>query len=109
MNEQGVAQTAALPKPNEIMTKSFRRGLDAVVRADPQGVEDALAKAEEQFFDIEMAPPDVAAEAPFVGLPPPVKILRGPIVDAEGVTAGIARVDERWRLDVILALEDYTE
>ena len=72
-------------------------------------MEEAAAEAEEAIFEVEPATFDPAVEAEFVGLTPPAKILRRSIRDAEDVLVAIGRVDERWRLDAILALEDYID
>jgi hypothetical protein len=50
---------------------------------------------------------DPAVETQFVGLAPPKKILRGSMEDVAGLLAALERVDQRWRLDAVLALQDY--
>lgn len=109
VDEHGVAHTVAVPEPKGLMTKSFRSSLDAVVRTDFTGVEDALTTAEEELFETEPAAVDPSVEARFEGQAPPRKILRGSFRHVPDVLLAIERVDHRWRLDAILALEDYIE
>lgn len=109
IDEHGVAHTVAVPMPGQLMTKSFRFSLDGLLQTDQSAVEDAIAKAEETLFEAQPAAFEPTIEAQFVGLPPPMKVLRGSIRDAADVLAAIGRVDERWRLDAIPALEDYID
>jgi hypothetical protein len=109
LDELGVAHTIALPKPKVLMTKSFRGSLGAIVRSDPHAVEAALERAEEQLFATGPIAADPAVEEQFVGLGPPRKILRGSMDDAAGLLAVLERLDHRWRLDAILALQDYID
>lgn len=105
----GVAHTVALPRPKQLMTKSFRVSLEVLVQSDPDAVQAALEIAEEQVFEVEPAAAAPEVEARFVGLPPPRKILRGSVEDVSGLVAALDRVDQRWRLDAILALHDYID
>ena len=107
VDDDGVAHTVALPKPKQLMTKSFRGSLQRVVQSDPEAVEVALETAEEQMFEVKPAAAVPTVEAGFVGLPPPRKILRGSLEDVADLLAALERVDPRWKLDAILALQDY--
>ena len=107
VDDDGVAHTVALPKPKQLMTKSFRGSLEPVVQSDPESVEAALETAEEQMFEVKPAAAVPAVEARFEGLPPPRKILRGSVEDVADLLATLERVDPRWKLDAILALQDY--
>ena len=109
VDEHGIARTVALPKPKMLMTKSFRGSLEAVVRSDPEAAEVALETAEEQLIETGLMAADPAVEAQFVGLLPPKKILRGSMEDLAALLAALERVDQRWRLDAILALQDYID
>ncbi len=109
VDEHGVAHTVALPKSKVLMTKSFRGSLEALLRSDPDTVGAALETAEEQMFAAGPMAAEAAVEAQFVGLPPPRKILRGSMEDMSGVLAALEGVDRRWRLDAILAMQDYID
>jgi hypothetical protein len=61
------------------------------------------------MFEAKPTPAVPAVEAQFVGLPPPRKILRGSVEDMADLMAALERVDQRWRLDAILALQDYID
>ena len=109
VDEHGVAHTVALPKPKVLMTKSFRGSLEALVQSDPRAVEATLETAEEQWFETPPTAADPAVEAQFVGLAPPRRILVGTMEGLPGLLAALELVDERWRLDAILALQDYID
>jgi hypothetical protein len=80
-----------------------------VLRSDPDTVGAALETAEEQMFAAGPTPAEPAVEAQFAGLPPPRKILIGSMEDMSGVLAALEDVDRRWRLDAILAMQDYID
>jgi hypothetical protein len=110
VDEQGVAHTVALPKPKQVMTKSFRHSVDSVLRTERAQVETALAAAEEAIFELGMWEPIVPdTETEFEGRPPPAKVLDGVLADAKDLRSAIDAVDIRWRLDVVLALQDYVD
>ena len=110
IDERGVAHTVALPKPKEIMTKSFRRSLDSLLHTERAQVETVLAGAEETIYEKgSLEPVDRETEAGYEGRTPPVKVLDGALTDANDLRAAIDNVDPRWRLDVVLALQDYAD
>lgn len=110
VDDQGVAHSVALPKPKEVMTKSFRHCVDSLLRTERAQVETVLAAAEEAIFEHglgESIDPDTETE--FEGRTPPAKILDGVLAEAKDLTSAIDAVDIRWRLDVVLALQDYVD
>jgi hypothetical protein len=54
-------------------------------------------------------PIDPGTETEFEGRPPPAKVLDGVLAEATDLRSAIDGVDLRWRLDVILALQDYVD
>ena len=110
VDEQGVAHTVALPKPKQVMTKSFRHSVDSLLRTERSQVETLLAAAEEAIFEHGLWEPiDPGAETEFEGRPPQTKILDGVLAEAKDLRSAIDAVDLRWRLDVVLALQDYVD
>jgi hypothetical protein len=110
VDEQGVAHTVALPKPKQVMTKSFRHCVDSLVRTERAQVETVLAAAEEAIFERGLGESiDPGTETEFEGRTPPAKVLDGVLVEAKDLTSAIDAVDIRWRLDVVLALQDYVD
>lgn len=110
VDEQGVAHTVALPKPKQVMTKSFRHSVDFLLRTERAQVETVLAAAEEAIFEHGPGEQiDPSTEAEFEGLPPQRKILDGVLAEAKDLRSAIDAVDLRWPLDVVLALQDYVD
>ena len=100
----------ALPKPKQVMTKSFRHSVDSLLRTDRAQVEAVLAAAEEAIFEHGMGEPiEQGTETEFEGRPPPAKVLDGVLAEAKDLRPAIDAVDLRWRLDVVLALQDYVD
>lgn len=104
VDSDGVAHTVALPEPAQAMTEHFRRGLDALLIRERAAVEDALAEVEQQVI--------VALESASSGdwpveQPAPEGLLAGDVQEVVDLTDGLAEVDLRWRLDAVLAVEDY--
>ena len=108
VSEDGVAHTVSLPKPQQLMTEKFRLALDHLHSTLPVQVEKVLDEAEDSLFsDGGMTPDDPDAFAQYEGCPPPVKILRGHLTSPEDLAASLDRVERRWRLDAVMALQDY--
>ena len=108
VSEDGVAHTVSLPKPQQLMTRDFRRALDQLHSRLPVQVEKVLDEAEDSLFsDGGVLPDDPDVFAQYEGRPPPVKILRGPLTTPEDLAASLDRVEPRWRLDAVMALQDY--
>jgi hypothetical protein len=108
VSEDGVAHTVSLAKPQQLMTKKFRRALDQLHSMLPVQVERVLDEAEDSLFsDGDAIPDEPDVFAHYEGRPPPVKILRGHLTSPENLAASLDRVERRWRLDAVMALQDY--
>lgn len=81
IDDRGVAHTVSLPDPQQLMDSAFADSLAALVRLDSEGVEDAVAQAEEEVFEsLEYCAIGVdAGSSP--GATPPTQILRGAVHD----------------------------
>jgi len=109
-DDDGTCHTVALPDPTELMTASFRSTLDQLLISQPESVSDALAVEEGRFFEeqtvVEVSTSD---EPDFVGVAPPMDLLAGTVRTVAELRAGVQRIDRRWRLDALMALDDYVE
>jgi len=108
IDDDGVVHTVALPSPTELMSAGFRGSLDALVEVDSRRVLDLVESQQDRFLSVEnVSPIDADTEARFHGATPPRNLLDGPVSTLDDLGAVIAAVDRRWRLDVLMALEDY--
>ena len=105
VDDLGVAHTASLPDPTHVLSDDFRADLDSIALSDPDALQDVIGLAEEQVYETGWLELSVSDE--YVGATPPAALLRGRPANASDVASAIARTDVRWRLDVILALDDY--
>lgn len=108
VDSQGVCHTAALPDPAFLMSDRFRRDLDRLIASDLDAVEELVASEEETFF-VQTSPAVAVAggESEFEGAVPPPEILNGAVASTVDLRDLIQGVSVRWRLDIILALDDY--
>jgi hypothetical protein len=110
VDEEGVAHTVALPKPQQLMTTSFRRARDELLHSHRTRLDELLAEAEDALLtEGALAPDEPEVRAHFEGRPPPVKVLRGEPETPEDLAEAIGQVEARWRLDAVLALQDYVD
>ena len=79
--------------------------LDAVDDKDLAGLVERRQLVEYDYWALQ--PVDEAAEAPFVALPPPIGLFDRRVASLPELEVALAEVDLRWRLDVVLALEDW--
>jgi hypothetical protein len=100
----GVAHTVALPSPSELLTEralvafeNLRKGLG------DEPLEELLEDEESAIFEDTLTQD---TDGRFVGLTPPRAILDGDLSTADLLVATVRAVDQRWRLDVVLALQD---
>lgn len=100
----GIAHTVALPSPSELLTepalsafKNLRKGLGN------EQLEELLEDEESAIFDDTPAPD---TDDTFVGVSPPLAVLDGDLSTADLLVATVRAMDQRWRLDVVLALQD---
>lgn len=105
---EGVCHTVALPEPAELMSLEFRASLDRLIDAQAEEVSDVLSSLEDEFYAEQLERPSAHVdEQSFVGTPPPAGLLRDAVASVDELVARILEVDRRWRLDVLVALDDY--
>lgn len=110
IDADGVAHSVALPDPSHLMSPTFQTALDALLATDREAVVLILEQEETRLFEQDLAAlRDPEKEDVFEGLTPPVSLLDGQVSDSEDVRAALERMDWRWRLDVISALDDYID
>lgn len=105
IDADGVVHTVALPDPTDVMTDRFRTSLDQLISQDSDAVAELIAEEQDRFFDGEAVTTD--GEDEYASAAPPVGLLDKLVRTTEELRSTIADVDIRWRLDVLLALEDY--
>jgi hypothetical protein len=100
----GVAHTVALPNPRDVLATRTRVSF-ATLRRDLAGdvVGNLLDGEEEAIFENDLVPD---ADKSFVDAAPPRGILDADVSTADRLRAAVQGVDLRWRLDVVLALQD---
>lgn len=108
VDDQGVCHTAALPDPTERMSDDFRRSLDQLIVRAQEDVAEAIEIEETLFFE-ERAGLLVwdSAEAEFEGAAPPKGLMAEPVGTVADLRQLIREIDSRWRLDALLAVDDY--
>ena len=105
IDDRGVIHTVALPDPTELMTAEFQQGFDSIAVSHRREVQDVIDATHEEMLDADVVP--AADEVEYAAASPPVEILRGEIVHPSDVRRAIRGVAERWRLDAVLALDEY--
>lgn len=106
---QGVCHTVALPDPTMLMSEAFRCSLDRLIAEAPEAVADAVEAEEDRFFE-EQAPlagNQAAENHQLVGALPPAQLMGPPVTSVGDLRLLVRRIDRRWRLDVLVALDDY--
>lgn len=104
VTSDGVAHTVALPSPSELLTEhalsafeNLRKGLG------DEPLQGILEDEESAIFDDTLAPD---TDDTFVGISPPRAVLAGDVSTVDLLVATVRAMDPRWRLDVVLALQD---
>lgn len=87
------------------MSEDFRRGLDAIAETDIGALQELVAQAEERIYDADFSRLDTSDE--YVGKTPPTNLLHECPASAKDVADAIEQTNLRWRLDVVMALDDY--
>ena len=109
VDAEGVCHTVALPNPAELMSEEFRESFDRLIDADAEGVFSIISNAEESFFRDLLGRGDLTSrERGVEGAAPPAKLLRNRVHTLEDLQDCILGVGQQWRLDAIVALDDYT-
>jgi hypothetical protein len=100
----GVAHTVALPSPSELLTESALSAFKNLRKSlGNEELEELLEVEESAIFDDTLAPD---TDDTFVGVSPPRAVLDGDLGTADLFVATVRAMDQRWRLDVVLALQD---
>ena len=108
VDAEGVCHTVALPEPAELMSVGFRASLDRLVSTQADEVTEMISSLEDGFYAEQLARHSADVdEKPFVGKPPPAGLLHDAFGSLDELVAQVHAVDRRWRLDVLLALDDY--
>lgn len=107
IDDEGVAHSVALPDPAHVMTGNFRSSLDTIAAADGDALRSIVKRAEARAYGADWS--DLDRSKLHVGAPPPAELLQGRVTSPEDVDRAIFKVAPRWRLDAILALDDYLD
>jgi hypothetical protein len=105
IDSSGVARTVALPDPTDVMSHGYRASLDAIAHSDPDALQVVIRQAEEQVYEAGWL--ELSTSEEYIGTTPPAALLQGQVHSARDVANTLAQIDLRWRLDVIVALDDY--
>jgi hypothetical protein len=103
----GVAHTVALPDPTRVMSEDFHESLDALAARDRPALRLVVKRAEVRAYEADWS--DLRGSEIHVRAAAPVGPLRGRVVSPDDLAHAIDRVVPRWRLDTILALDDYLD
>lgn len=108
MDSDGVAHTVALPDPSSAMSPETSASLDALSDAEKSRLLDLLDTEERTYFSIPSSEREESTDGlEEVGLPD--GFITGSFSSAEEVIATVRATTPAWRLDVLLALQDYVE
>ncbi len=108
VDDKGVCHTVALADPTWLMSDTFRRSLGRLMARDPDDLDDVFETEETRFFEERaVSPLRDSEEAEFVAAIPPPSLLDGPVETVDDLRQLLRGIDNRWRLDALLALDDY--
>ena len=109
LDERGVIHTCAFADPSMVVKDELLADIHRLARADVQAVDDELERLEEEFFESFEIDYDRNAEDAFVEQWLPMGILAGRASSLVSLRELIAGVDQRWRLDAILVVQDLAD
>lgn len=90
------------------MTDDFRATLDALVAINRDDVAGALEQAQARLFGLDLSRLGAAGtESPFERVSAPPGLLSGSVGSSDELVHALDRIDLRWRLDAVMAVEDY--
>jgi hypothetical protein len=108
MSSDGRVNTVALPNPSSAMDDDF---VQSLVELGPDGRSDLASRvedAQERFFDfVDGIAPSEPTSPGHDGLP--LGFLRGSFVSAQEIANYVDQIDVHWRLDALMAIEDYLD
>lgn len=97
--------SVSLPDPTEAMDAEFLGGLNALPESDRSGLVLIIEEAQKRLFAADLS--RLARSDSYVAASPPFGVLHGRVASPADIAAAIDRVDLRWRLDAIMALDEY--
>lgn len=110
IDDEGVAHTVAVPDPASLISKEFRTSLDALVSSHRREIEGLLSEVEAKISgDDHSGLVPSAGEAAFKDVPAPATLLQGSPRTVHDLKCALGNTSMRWRLDAVLALEDYID
>lgn len=102
----GQAHTVALPDPTSAMTQEFIESLHALEPDACIALAASVEEAQEDFFDLlDDVEPTGPTSPDEDGLPG--EYLQGLFESAEDIAHYLNQIDVQWRLDALLAVDDY--
>ena len=104
----GVLHTVALPDPTNVMTDEFRSSLDALAASQGASLRAVVDEAQARIFERDWSGL-LRSQDDLTAVSPPRELLRGDISDLQDFADAITRVEAEWRLDAVLALDDYID
>lgn len=107
VDQAGVAHTVAMPDPTWLMSDEFLDSLDAMAGLARTAVQNVIDDAALRVYETDLS--GLGESATHVALTPPQGLLHGHGVTADDVALAIDRVELRWRLDAITALDEYLD
>ena len=104
----GVLQTVALPDPRPVFSARALQSIEVLV-AD-EGAERLLGVLEAAELDLVdhwgSQVVELEAETSFKAVPAPDALVDAPITGYSELFGALDQIDPRWRLDVVLAMQD---
>ena len=88
------------------MSEAFRESLDRLLATAQEEVARTVEMEEARFYKSAPGSHGNDDEAEFVGVAPP-EVLTEPVRTVGDLTMLLGRLDSRWRLDALVALDDY--
>ncbi len=108
VDDQGVCHTVALPNPTVLMSDVFRHSLDRLLARGPEDVAELIETEETRFYEEHAGSHSGDSDEPgFVGATPPQGLMTRPIATSADLISLIREIEDRWRLDALVALDDY--
>ena len=110
LDDHGVCHTVALPDPTELMSGHFRKSLDELLARGIDEVAELVEAEEIRFYEQKAERfPSQFDETHFVGVVPPEPLLVEPMRTVQDLRRLIREIDDRWRLDALVAVTDYVD
>lgn len=107
-DNRGIYHTVALPDPTTLMSDVFRASLDRLVADERAAVAEMIESEENRFYE---EPRELlegtADDGGYVEAVPPTGLMTGTVATTGELQVAIQSIDRRWRLDALMALDDY--